>query len=141
MGFIDLSMEELKSYVGQSRKPDDFEAFWEEHVNQLSVGEVEWIEAEFKVPFAQCFHLYFQSTDDVRVPCQSNYPSQKRQEAGCDPNFMGMRGYSGEWSEILHFAASGYVAVSMDCRGQGGLSEDSNSSKGSTMYGTDCSRR
>lgn len=39
-------------------------------------------------------------------------------------NFHGYTGNSGNWFDKLPFAAAGYVVAALDCRGQGGLSED-----------------
>ncbi len=42
---------------------------------------------------------------------------------------------SGDWYDLLPYAAAGYVVAAMDCRGQGGLSEDVGGVKGGTLYG------
>ena len=49
--------------------------------------------------------------------------------------FHGYSGSSGDWKGGLAFAAMGYTVASLDCRGQGGLSEDVGSVRGSTLRG------
>ncbi len=49
--------------------------------------------------------------------------------------FHGYSGNSGDWSDKLPYAALGYSFFSLDCRGQGGLSEDAGGVKGTTLRG------
>jgi cephalosporin-C deacetylase len=49
--------------------------------------------------------------------------------------FHGYSGNAGEWSAHLGLASAGYTVAALDCRGQGGQSEDTGSVKGGTMRG------
>jgi cephalosporin-C deacetylase len=49
--------------------------------------------------------------------------------------FHGYSGSSGDWYEKLGYVAQGYTVAAMDCRGQGGLSEDTGGVAGSTLRG------
>ena len=42
---------------------------------------------------------------------------------------------SGDWSDKLKWAARGFSVAALDCRGQGGLSEDTGGVKGTTLRG------
>src|SRR5690606_1033304 len=44
-------------------------------------------------------------------------------------------GSSGSWYDKLGYVASGFSVAALDCRGQGGLSEDVGGVKGNTLYG------
>jgi cephalosporin-C deacetylase len=49
--------------------------------------------------------------------------------------FHGYTGNSGDWTDKLGYVAQGYTVAAMDCRGQGGLSEDIGSVVGNTLHG------
>jgi cephalosporin-C deacetylase len=49
--------------------------------------------------------------------------------------FHGYSGSSGDWFQLLGYAAEGFIVAAMDCRGQGGLSEDPGGVKGTTRSG------
>ena len=49
--------------------------------------------------------------------------------------FHGYSGHSGDWVDKLGYVARGFSVAAMDCRGQGGLSEDSGGVKGNTHRG------
>jgi cephalosporin-C deacetylase len=49
--------------------------------------------------------------------------------------FHGYGGNSGEWVDKLSYVSQGFVVAAMDCRGQGGRSEDTGGVKGTTQNG------
>jgi cephalosporin-C deacetylase len=49
--------------------------------------------------------------------------------------FHGYSGSSGDWADKLAYAATGYTVAALDCRGQGGLSEDVGGVGGWTLNG------
>ena len=49
--------------------------------------------------------------------------------------FHGYTGDCGDWSSKLGYAGEGFVVASLDCRGQGGISEDLTAYRGTTMNG------
>ena len=96
--------------------------------------EVEMVPAEFQTPFAECFHLYFTGVGGARV--HAKYLRQNSSE----PHpavlmFHSYSGNSGDWSDKLAYVASGFSVAALDCRGQGGLSEDVGGVKGNTLHG------
>ncbi len=50
-------------------------------------------------------------------------------------HFHGYSGASGAWTDYLSYAAAGFTVAALDCRGQGGLSEDVGGVKGNTHKG------
>jgi cephalosporin-C deacetylase len=51
---------------------------------------------------------------------------------------MEFHGYtlnSGDWTDKLLWVAAGYSVAALDCRGQGGVSEDLGGVKGDTLNG------
>ena len=49
--------------------------------------------------------------------------------------FHGYSGNSGSWVDKLGYVAQGYTVAAMDCRGQGGLSQDIGGHVGNTHRG------
>jgi cephalosporin-C deacetylase len=49
--------------------------------------------------------------------------------------FHGYSGSSGDWCDKLHYVAQGFSVAALDCRGQGGLSEDAGGVRGNTLRG------
>jgi len=47
----------------------------------------------------------------------------------------GYSGNSGDWNDKLQYVAAGFTVAALDCRGQGGLSEDVGGVIGNTLHG------
>ncbi|WP_239614191.1 alpha/beta fold hydrolase [Cohnella mopanensis] len=134
---IDLPLEKLYAYEGINPKPADFEQYWERALNEMkSVDpQVELIPAQFQVPFAECFHLYFTGVRGARIHAKYIRPKGQNKPHPAILQFHGLSMDSGDWQDKVAYAALGVSVVSMDCRGQGGLSEDVGSVKGNTLHG------
>jgi cephalosporin-C deacetylase len=137
MPVVDMPLEELKEYQGVNPRPADFDEFWNNSLKELAKvdPEVKILPAEFKVPYAECFHLYFSGLDGARVHCKYLRP---KGFAGKHPGLVEFHGYSGnsgDWISKLSYVAAGFSVLSMDCRGQGGLSEDRGGVRGNTLHG------
>ena len=69
MPLIDMPLEELKKYKGINPKPEDFDKYWDESVEEMKAidPKVEITPAEFKTPFADCYDMYFTGVHGARV--------------------------------------------------------------------------
>ncbi len=97
--------------------------------------DYELVEAEFSTSFADCYHLYFTGVGGARVHCKLARPKNIN-EAG--PGIAMFHGYSvdsGDWLDKIAHVAQGSTVIALDCRGQGGLSEDNLQVKGNTLRG------
>lgn len=133
-------IEELLKYQGSSPKPRDFDAYWERALKELDAQPLDYelVKAEFQTPLAECYHLYFTGVGGARVHAKFAKPT--RQDAGSRKGiglalFHGYHTGSGDWFDKASYAAHGITVIAMDCRGQGGLSEDNLSAKGTTVKG------
>lgn len=135
MPILDMSVKEMEQYKGINPKPADFDSYWDKSLKELDTFDwnVELIESEFQVPFAKCYHLYYTGAKNARIHAKLIVPNKTSGAAVVQ--FHGYTGDSGEWSNMLSYAALGYVTAAMDCRGQGGLSEDVGGVTGGTLYG------
>lgn len=138
MPVLDLPLDQLKTYSGISPKPRDHEAYWERALSEMRSLDprLELVPADFQTPFAECFSLFFTGVGGARIHAKYLRPrvaEQKRHPAVLQ--FHGYTGNSGDWTDKLPFVALGYSVFAMDCRGQGGLSEDRGGTKGNTLHG------
>ena len=137
MPLVDMSLEELKVYEGTSPRPDDFDEFWDAGLEEMRGldSKVEIVESDFQVSFAKCSHLYFTGVGGARVHAKLLQPVAPKEKHPAVLKFHGYSGDCGDWSSKLGLVAMGFTVALLDCRGQGGLSEDSGGVTGTTFKG------
>jgi len=137
MPLIDMPLEKLHEYGGRNPRPADFDAYWERALEEMRATDpqVELAPHALRAPFAECFHLYFTGVGGARVHAKYLRPLGAREPHPAVLLFHGYSGHSGEWSDKLQWVARGYSVAALDCRGQGGLSEDAGGVKGTTLRG------
>ena len=97
--------------------------------------QVELIPADFQTDFADCFHLWFTGVRGARVHAKFLRP---KAPAGPGPAVLMFHGYSGNsglWLDKLGYVAQGFTVAALDCRGQGGPSQDVGDHYGTTLRG------
>lgn len=137
MPMIDLSINELLQYQGSTPCPKDFDAYWARGLQEMqnTDPQLELIPAPFHVENADCFDLFFTGVRGARVHAKLLIPKNCSNPCPAVIQFHGYTGYSGNWNDKLNYTAEGFVVAALDCRGQGGLSEDVGGVKGNTMHG------
>lgn len=137
LGF-DLTREELETYQGTNPRPDDFDVFWDAALNEMNAvdPQIEIVpDEDFQVPFATCSHLWFNGVGGARIHAKLLQPKSAEKKHPAVLQFHGYTHYSGDWNEKLSYVAAGFTVAALDCRGQGGLSEDAGGIKGTTVHG------
>jgi len=131
---IDMPLEQLRNYYGITPRPSDFDEFWEQALKDMrnTPHNTELVPAEFQTDYAECFHLYFDGTGGARIHAKYLRPARRNGKCPVVFQFHGYGGDSGDWVEKLGYVAAGFCVAAMDCRGQGGLSEDAGGTKGMT---------
>lgn len=137
MPLIDKPLSELRTYRGINPCPDDFDIFWDEALAEMAEQEsdVELRPASFKAPIADSFNLFFTGVGGSRV--HSKYLRPKN-PTGKNPAVLMFHGYSsdsGDWQDKLSYVGLGFSVFALDCRGQGGISEDLGGVRGNTFKG------
>lgn len=135
---IDFPLEELHRYQGINPKPLDFDSYWDE-----SISEMKGIDPQVDLTPTReiisrnidCFHLYFTGVNGARVHAHFLKPKKISGKLPAIVQFHGYTGNRGDWFEKLAWANEGFIVASMDCRGQGGQSEDSSQLLGNTYQG------
>lgn len=136
MPIFEMPFEELLSYQGTNPRPQDFEEYWARALREMhALGtDCELVPAAFSAPGVDCFDLWFEGVGHARVYAKLLIP-KGRDRCPALVRFHGYSGSSGDWARLLHFAQAGFVTAAMDCRGQGGRSEDTGGVKGNTLNG------
>ena len=134
---FDMPLDALKKYNGTNPRPEDFDAYWDAGLAEMrSIDpKVELRPAEFRVPFAECFDLYFTGVGGARIRAKFVRPAKADKPHPAVLMFHGYGGASGDWSGMLGYAGLGFSAAFLDCRGQSGRSEDVGGVKGNTFKG------
>ena len=135
---IDMPLEKLKTYKGINPRPADFDSFWDSSINEmLNIDPaVELVPSKFQVDFAECYDMFYTGIGNSRIHAKLLRPKNAANVKGpAVVQYHGYSGNSGDWQGKLGYVAAGFVVASIDCRGQGGISEDLTSVKGNTLNG------
>lgn len=137
MPLLDMPLDQLRAYTGINPKPHDFDARWDASLAELDAldPQVECVPAAFQTDVVNAYHLYFTGTGGARVHAKLLVPKGLTAPAPALLHFHGYSGRSGDFSEYLQFAASGFVVAALDCRGQAGMSQDVITTTGPTLHG------
>lgn len=140
MPLIDKPLPELLKYAGRNPRPADFEAYWDAALADLAATDpqVELVpNRTVNAPGVECFDLWFTGTGGARVYAKYARP-RRAAEAAPGPavvQFHGYSGHSGDWLDKLAWAGAGFGVAALDCRGQGGRSQDVGGARGNTHTG------
>lgn len=134
---FDMPLDKLLAYEGRNPRPKDFDAFWDKGLKEMRAlkPKVELKPAAFQVPFAGCFDMFFTGVGGARVHAKLIRPLKPKKRHPAVLMFHGYSGNCGDWADKLGYAALGYTVAALDCRGQGGLSEDVGGVSGTTLRG------
>lgn len=137
MPVFEMPLERLREYQGRNPRPEDHEAYWEQALAEMRATDphVELVPYPLKSAAAECFDLYFTGVGGARVHAKYLRPRQAREPHPAVLLFHGYSGNSGDWVDKLSHVSQGYSVAALDCRGQGGLSEDAGAVKGNTLRG------
>ena len=130
-------LKELETYTGIGERPADFSDYWRDAIEEMSLTDprVSLEKAEFQGTHTECFHLYFTGVDGSRIHAQYLRPKYRSHPIPALLQFHGYRWNAGDWCEKMAYTDMGFAVASMDCRGQGGLSEDLGCVHGTTVTG------
>ena len=136
MPVLDMPIKEMESYLGKSIKPNDFDDFWESEIKKIDINNIEYkiVKKDFKNKQADYYEIYFKGIDGANIYAKYICPTTSNKV----PIVMEFHDYkeaSRGWHHLTRYIALGYSVIAMDCRGQGGRSEDIGGSKGSTVSG------
>ena len=137
MPLVDMPLEELKKYQGITPCPDDFDQYWQKACDEMHAidAQVELIPADFQVPNAECFDLYFTGMDNSRIHAKYVRPKNVQTPHPAVVEFHGYYGNAGSWNTKLNYVSQGFSIATMDVRGQAGYSDCLGAIRGSNYQG------
>jgi len=119
--YQDMPLEQLREYRGAVPEPDDFDAFWARTLadSRGAGGKVELTPVETPLRGIDVFDTTFPGFGGDPVKAWLRVPHGLDGPAPVVVEFVGYGGGRGFAMENLLYAASGYVHLHMDTRGQG----------------------
>ncbi|MGN0148999.1 MAG: alpha/beta fold hydrolase [Clostridia bacterium] len=132
-----VQTKEFETYKGISPVPADFDEYWNRALSELEKTDrnVSVTEANFKCPNTKCYDLYYTGVGGARIYAKYLCPARVENKIPAMILFHGYSDSSGDWFDKLSFVQAGFAVFIMDCRGQGGKSEDIGGVKGNTLNG------
>jgi len=137
MPLVDMPIEKLLEFKGRNPKPKDFDEFWDKSIAEMKAmdSNVTITPADFKSDVADCYDMYFTGVNGSRIYTKFLKPKNINGKCPAIILFHGYSGNGGAWMEKLSYVASGFCVFAMDCRGQGGKSQDLGGTTGNTLSG------
>ncbi|MNO17889.1 Cephalosporin-C deacetylase [compost metagenome] len=137
MPIVDMPLEQLKTYTGINPRPVDFDEYWERALAEMRMvdPQIELVPSGVQVPNVECFDLYFTGVKGARIHAKYARPKHAEAHHPAVVLFHGYSGHAGDWMDKLAYVSLGFSVLAMDCRGQGGTSEDVGGVKGNTYHG------
>jgi cephalosporin-C deacetylase len=134
---FDFPFDQLGNYTGINPRPDDFDQYWESGIDEMSHidPKIELNPSGFKTSFCECFDMYFTGVRGARIHSKLLRPKNGKSPNPAILMFHGYTGNSGDWFDKLGYVAQGFTVAAMDCRGQGGGSNDTGGVSGNTLHG------
>lgn len=137
MPLFDMPLAQLREYAGSNPRPADMDQYWEHALAEMRSVDpaVELRPAAHPATFAECFDLFFTGVRGARVHAKYLRPRSAPKPHPAALLFHGYSGSSGDWFDKLGWVAQGFSVAALDCRGQGGQSEDTGGVRGNTLNG------
>ena len=138
MPLVDKPLHELREYYGISPRPGDFDEYWDKALAELDATDPapELIPSTAITPRnAEAFDLWFTGVGGARIYAKYLRPKNAPKPHPAVLHFHGYTGNSGDWNDKLNYVNEGCAVAALDCRGQGGKSEDSGAVLGNTHNG------
>lgn len=132
-----INTSELENYKGTTPMPIDFNEYWDRALKEMRETDknVSMTEADFQCPGVKCYDLYYTGVGGARIYAKHLHPEKIEGQIPAVIMFHGYSDNSGDWFDKLSFVQAGFAVFVMDCRGQGGKSEDIGGVKGTTLNG------
>lgn len=138
MPLIDKPLPELHLYQGTNPRPADFDSYWDTALSDLQKHDAQ-VELRpnplLQTAAAECFDLWFTGVGGARVYAKYLRPRHANRPHPAVLQFHGYSINSGDWNDKLAYISAGCSVAALDCRGQGGQSEDNTVVQGPTLRG------
>jgi cephalosporin-C deacetylase len=138
MPVFEKPLAELREYTGINPRPRDFDAYWDSSIAEMRSTDPK-VELRpnslLHSSAAECFDLWFTGVGGARIYAKYLRPRNVQGRRPAVVMFHGYTANSGDWSDKLSYVSEGFCVAALDCRGQGGRSEDIGGVQGGTHRG------
>ncbi|NLN79157.1 MAG: acetylxylan esterase [Armatimonadetes bacterium] len=137
MPLIDMPLDALMTYQGRNPRPDDFDEFWDRSIAEMKSidPQVEMIPHKSGADDIEFFDLFWTGVGGARIHAKYMRPAGDSTPHPAVVIFHGYSGHSGDFFGHLGWVAAGYSVAAIDVRGQGGASQDTGITTGTTLRG------
>lgn len=126
----------LQNYLGSNPKPDDFENFWKDRIDEANHVPIEYNVQASDITSSTCqfLELYFKGIKGEMLYAKYIRPNTT-EKIPLVMQFHGYPGASRSFMELATFVGMKQAVIAMDCPGQGGRSHDSGGYQSTTVSG------
>jgi len=137
MPVFEMPLAELYVYEGRNPRPTDMDDYWDRALAEMRAVDpcIELRPVAYPSAIAECFDLFFTGVGGARIHAKYLRPRHAPAPHPGVVLFHGYSGNAGDWFDKLGYVAQGFSVAALDCRGQGGRSEDVGGVLGSTLHG------
>ena len=134
MPALDMNIKDMEKYLGQTIKPKDFDLFWKKQKDSADNLDLDYtiIKKNFNNKKADYYEINFKSIDGTNIYAKYIRPATNA-KVPMVLEFHDYKRASRSWHHLTRYIGINYSVIAMDCRGQGGKSEDLGKVKGSTV--------
>ncbi len=121
MAYFDLPFEQLQTYQPPRQEPTDFDAFWQETLEQTRQYPLEarFELADFGLRTVEAFDVTFNGYGSQPIKGWLLLPRHRSGPVPCVVEYIGYGGGRGFPTDWLLWSSAGYAHLVMDTRGQG----------------------
>jgi len=136
MPVLDMPLAKLLTYEGMNECPADLDAFWDRGIAEMeALGTGCELKLQLDLPNALVYDLWYTGVGGARIHGYFARPRNVEKPLPAVVRFHGYSGDRGSKMSLLGWTAAGMCVAAIDCRGQGGLSEDNGQVPGNTLHG------
>jgi cephalosporin-C deacetylase len=121
MAFFDMPFEHLQAYRPTREEPDDFDAFWQQTLDEArqAAFEPHFTPVDYGLRSVETFDVTFSGYGGQPIKAWLQVPRQRSGPLPCVVEFLGYGGGRGFPTDWLLWSSAGYAHLIMDTRGQG----------------------
>jgi cephalosporin-C deacetylase len=123
MAFFDMPLEQLQTYKPTRHEAGDFDAFWQETLDQARQYPLDAVfePVDYGIKTCEIYDVTFSGYNGQRVKGWYIVPRQREDKLACVVEYIGYGGGRGFGFEHLLVPSSGFAFFIMDTRGQGSV--------------------
>ncbi len=121
MAFLDLPLDQLRSYLPARNEPADFDAFWQQTLDEARQNPLNptYQPVDYGLTTVELFDVTFPGYAGQPIKGWLLLPRHRSERLPCVVEYIGYGGGRGFPTDWLLWSSAGYAHLVMDTRGQG----------------------